>query len=295
MALQPRPHSDRGVVRAVLAGSSCRSRAVDLDRFEAARDTRVESARAFAVSYVRTFWRLSGSLHRPARPPTLRRPSWSEAVSEQAARPIRSSGTSIAFRAAISASGSLAPRGGERRGRRKARSSGNRHARPLRHVPSSLIDDLAVSAELARRAGPNVVTELRKLATVRSVQTFRERGRPARVDRLVDLIAENLDRYLLAKRLSLARDLSPERTASPQLLALNRSEAAETALERFVEHNKKDRQLQRFLTLAEQWDTAVLDTMRKGASARVPAPYEAFEGIEDEFEAACVKAGSRSK
>ena len=138
-----------------------------------------------------------------------------------------------------------------------------------------------------------VVAELRKLATVRSVQTFRERGRPARLDRLVDLIAENLDRYLLLKRLSLARDLSPERTASPQLLALNRSEAAEAALERFVENNK-NLQLQRFLTLAEQWDTAVLDTMRKGASARVPAPYEAFEGIEDEFEAACVKAGSRS-
>jgi hypothetical protein len=75
------------------------------------------------------------------------------------------------------------------------------------------------------------MTELRKLATVRSVQTFRERGRPARVDRLVDLIAENLDRYLLLKRLSLARDLSPERTASPQLLALNRSEAAEAALD----------------------------------------------------------------
>jgi len=100
---------------------------------------------------------------------------------------------------------------------------------------------------------------------------------------------------LLLKRLSLARDLSPQRTASPQLLALNRSEAAEAALKRFVEHNKKDRQLQRFLTLAEQWDTAVLDTMRKGAPARVPAAYEAFEGIEDEFEAACVKAGTRSK
>jgi|tagenome__1003787_1003787.scaffolds.fasta_scaffold20927677_4 hypothetical protein len=170
-----------------------------------------------------------------------------------------------------------------------------RYGQKVADVPSSLVDDRAVSAELARRAGPNVMAELRKLATVRSVQTFRERGRPARLDRLVDLIAENLDRYLLLKRLSLARDLSPERTASPQLLALNRSEAAEAALERFVEHNKKDRQLQRFLTLAEQWDTAVLDTMRKGASARVPAPYEAFEGIEDEFEAACVKAGSRSK
>ena len=170
-----------------------------------------------------------------------------------------------------------------------------RYGQKVADVPSSLVEDLAVSAELARRAGPNVMTELRKLATVRSVQTFRERGRPARVDRLVDLIAENLDRYLLLKRLSLARDLSPERTASPQLLALNRSEAAEAALERFVEHHKKGRQLQRFLTLAEQWDTTVLDTMRKGASARVPAPYDAFQGIEDEFEAACVTAGSRSK
>jgi hypothetical protein len=78
-------------------------------------------------------------------------------------------------------------------------------------------------------------------------------------------------------------------------LALNRSEATESTLERFVENHKKDRQLLRFLTLAEQWDTTVPDTMRKGASARVPAPYDAFEGIEDEFEAACVKAGSRSK
>ena len=80
-----------------------------------------------------------------------------------------------------------------------------------------------MSAELARRAGPNVMAELRKLATVRSVQTFREQGRPARLDRLVDLIAENLDRYLLVKRLSLARGLSPVGTASPQLLALSAS------------------------------------------------------------------------
>ena len=77
-------------------------------------------------------------------------------------------------------------------------------------------------------------------------------------------------------------------------MALNRSEAAEAELERFVEHNKKDRQLQRFLTLAEQWDTAVLDTMRKGASARAGS-LRGVRGIEDEFEAACVKAGSRSK
>jgi hypothetical protein len=42
--------------------------------------------------------------------PASRSPSWSQAVSEQASRPIRSNGTSIAFRAAISASGSLAAR-----------------------------------------------------------------------------------------------------------------------------------------------------------------------------------------
>jgi len=36
------------------------------------------------------------------------------------------------------------------------------------------------------------MAELRKLATVRSVQTFREQGRPARLDRLVDLMLRTL-------------------------------------------------------------------------------------------------------
>jgi hypothetical protein len=66
-------------------------------------------------------------------------------------------------------------------------------------LPSSLIDDEAVGAEFAVAAGPKALAELRGLASARSVQTLLDRGRPVRFDRTVDLIAENLDRYLLRR------------------------------------------------------------------------------------------------
>jgi hypothetical protein len=167
-----------------------------------------------------------------------------------------------------------------------------RYGQKLAEQPSSIVDDEAVNAEFARVAGPNGLTELRRLASAPSVKIFRGRGRPARLDRMVDLIAENLDRHLVLRRRSLARPLNPLGSASPQLLALSRIEAADAAGERFVRQNKADRKLQRFVVLADHWDAALLSAMRKTPAARATPPHDAFKGIEDELEAACVKPRS---
>jgi len=164
-----------------------------------------------------------------------------------------------------------------------------RYGQKLVDMPSSIVDNETVAAEFARVAGPNAMAELRRLTTAPSVQTYRERGRPARLDRMVDRIAENLERFLLLQRRSLARSLSPLILASPQL---SRIEAADAAADRFVRQNKADRKLQRFVVLADQWDAAMLDAMRNNpAVLRAIAP-NAFKGIEDELEAACVKPES---
>jgi hypothetical protein len=167
-----------------------------------------------------------------------------------------------------------------------------RYGQKLVDMPSSIVDNETVAAEFARVAGPKAMAELRRLTTAPSVQKFRERGRPARLDRMVDLIAENLDRFLLLQRRSLARPLSPLGSASPQVLALSRIEAADAAADRFVQENKADRKLHRFLVLADQWDAAMLDALRDNPAARAMPPHGAFKGIEDELETACVKARS---
>ena len=166
-----------------------------------------------------------------------------------------------------------------------------RYGQKLIETPGSLADDAGVGAGFARVAGPNGMAELRKLASAHSVQAFRDRGRPARLDRMVDLIAENLDRYLLLRRQSLARPLSPLGSASPQLLALSRIEAADAATERFVRQNKADRKLQRFVVLADRWDAALLQAMRDNPAARATPLHGAFTGIEDDLKAACVQTG----
>jgi hypothetical protein len=163
-----------------------------------------------------------------------------------------------------------------------------RYGQKLVDLPSAMVDDQAVGAELAVAAGPKALAELRGLARARSVQTFRDRGRPARLDRTVDLVAEHFDRYLALQRLALARPLSPLGSGSTQLAELNRIEAAEAAAERYVRENKGDRKLQRFVALAEQWDAAFMETLRKNPAARTTPLHAAFKGVEDELAAACV-------
>jgi hypothetical protein len=155
------------------------------------------------------------------------------------------------------------------------------------------IDPRTFEEEFTRLGGRQARAEMRQLASDPFVGTYLANDRPARHDRMVDTIAEHFDRYMLLKRHKLKRDLSPASTANEELLSLHRGERVEIVLNALVEKAGSNKNLQRFLGLAEMNHEAV----KKAMLAKLKmdnkrsielGPVGAFAGVETELRDLCI-------
>jgi hypothetical protein len=142
--------------------------------------------------------------------------------------------------------------------------------------------------EFTRLGGKGARVEMRRLASDPVVKAFLEASRPARRDRIVDIITEHLDRYMIVKRYRLDRDLSPASGANESVLAFDRSGKIEADVNAFIEKNKTNRKLQRFLVLLESDDDAFKKAMMGSKRLKQFFPLDAFVGIETELADYCI-------
>ena len=82
------------------------------------------------------------------------------------------------------------------------------------------ISDDAVETEFAKLAGSQALAEMRGFANDPDVQRFRALTVPLRHNSLVDQIADALDRYLTAARLTIGLSLNPIASGNNDLLEL---------------------------------------------------------------------------
>src|SRR3712207_2712507 len=115
--------------------------------------------------------------------------------------------------------------------------------------------------EFTRLGGKKARAEVGRLASDPIVKAYWEVHRPARRDKIVDAIIEQFDSYMMIKRYRLDRELSPLGAGNESLLALNRIEKVEAEADSFLEKNKTNRKLQRFLDLLDSSDEALKKAM----------------------------------
>jgi len=130
---------------------------------------------------------------------------------------------------------------------------------------------------------------MRRLASDPIVKAYLETDRPARRDKIVDAIAEHFDRYMLIKRYGLDRELSPASGANESVLALDRSGKIEADVNAFIEKNKTNKQLQRFLDLSKSSEAALMRAVEGSKRLKQARPFDAFAGIEAELEGYCIE------
>jgi hypothetical protein len=148
------------------------------------------------------------------------------------------------------------------------------------------VDAKAAEAHFARLAGPGATDELRTLTRDPLVAEMLALRRPADLDRIVVLTAETFDRYVLLRRIRMARPVSPLADAS-DLVHASRIEDAESRVARMMEEHKGSDLLRRYLQLVEAARQAVAAALDHEAHMKV-GPAEEFAGLDEDLRAVCV-------
>ena len=130
--------------------------------------------------------------------------------------------------------------------------------------------------------------ELDRLKRNAVVQRYLAIDEPMRQARILDLIFEHFDRYVLISRIRLGA-VSPLATGNSDLLGRNPSGATEEALEKFVAKNKSS-SLRRFLQLSEQAEL-VQQAAVKTVTPPPPLPHTFLRGVENDLAELCIRSG----
>jgi hypothetical protein len=109
---------------------------------------------------------------------------------------------------------------------------------------------------------------------------------PLRQAKILDLIFEHFDRYVLIKRIKLAA-VSPLGTGNEDLLRLNPSEAVMDAQDKFLASHPS-KALKRLLQLSEQEADARTAGI-KNIQGVPPLPHTFFQGVENDLAELCIR------
>jgi hypothetical protein len=127
--------------------------------------------------------------------------------------------------------------------------------------------------------------ELKSLNGNADVKRYLAMGEPLRQAKILDLIFQHFDRYVLLHRIKLEA-VSPQGTGNEALLRLNPSEAVMDAQDKFLaDHPSKA--LKRLLQLSEQEANAQAEAIKKIAAVP-PLPYTFFQGVENDLGELCI-------
>jgi hypothetical protein len=130
--------------------------------------------------------------------------------------------------------------------------------------------------------------ELKGLREQPQIKRYLDIEQPIRTAKVLDFIFEQFDRYVLLNRIKIA-PVSPAASGNIDVLRANPTEAAEEALDDFIETNKSP-QIERFLALSEQATEATQGAIKKEQAVRA-GPGTFYQGIELDLAELCI--GSR--
>jgi hypothetical protein len=129
-------------------------------------------------------------------------------------------------------------------------------------------------------------TELERLKRNADVKRYLAMEEPLRQAKILDLIFEQFDRYVLIKRIKLEA-VSPLGTDNQDLLRLNPSKAVTDAQEKFFAGHPS-KALRRLMELSEQEANA-----RTAATKKIlvvpPLPHTFFQGVENDLAELCIR------
>ena len=144
-----------------------------------------------------------------------------------------------------------------------------------------------VDYEVYEKSFP-VSAELKGLREQPQIKRYLDIEQPIRMAKVLDFIFEQFDRYVLLNRIKIA-PVSPAASGNIDVLRANPTEAAEEALDDFIETNKSP-QIERFLALSEQATEATQGAIKKEQAVRA-GPGTFYRGIELDLAELCI--GSR--
>jgi hypothetical protein len=130
--------------------------------------------------------------------------------------------------------------------------------------------------------------ELKGLREQPQIKRYLDIEQPIRMAKVLDFIFEQFDRYVLLNRIKIA-PVSPAASGNIDVLRANPTEAAEEALDDFIETNKSP-QIERFLALSEQATEATQVAIKKEQAVQA-GPGTFYQGIELDLAELCI--GSR--
>jgi hypothetical protein len=130
--------------------------------------------------------------------------------------------------------------------------------------------------------------ELKGLREQPQIKRYLDIEQPIRQAKVLDFIFEQFDRYVLLNRIKIA-PVSPAASGNIDVLRANPTEAAEEALDDFIETNKSP-QIERFLALSEQATEATQGAIKKEQAVQA-GPGTFYQGIELDLAELCI--GSR--
>jgi hypothetical protein len=130
--------------------------------------------------------------------------------------------------------------------------------------------------------------ELKGLREQPQIKRYLDIEQPIRLAKVLDFIFEQFDRYVLLNKIKIA-PVSPAASGNTDVLRANPTEAAEEALDDFIETNKSS-QIERFLALSEQASEATQGAIKKEQAVRA-GPGTFYRGIELDLAELCI--GSR--
>ncbi len=132
------------------------------------------------------------------------------------------------------------------------------------------------------------VSERERLERNPEVKRFLAIEQPMRQAKVLDLVFEHFDRYVLISGIKLGA-VSPVATGNKELFDRNPIEPTENALEQFVAKSRSSA-LKRFLELSEQAALAQRAAISK-VSSPPPLPHTYFRGVENDLAALCIRTG----
>jgi hypothetical protein len=127
--------------------------------------------------------------------------------------------------------------------------------------------------------------ELKGLREQPQIKRYLDIEQPIRLAKVLDFIFEQFDRYVLLNRIKIA-PVSPAASGNIDVLRANPTEAAEEALDDFIETNKSP-QIERFLALSEQATEATQGAIKKEQAVRA-GPGTFYRGIELDLAELCI-------
>jgi hypothetical protein len=129
---------------------------------------------------------------------------------------------------------------------------------------------------------------LKELREQPQIKRYLDIEQPIRLAKVLDFIFEQFDRYVLLNGIKIA-PVSPAASGNDDVLRANPTEAAEEALDDFIETSKSP-QIERFLALSEQATEATQGAIKKDQAVQA-GPATFYRGIEVDLAELCI--GSR--